>query len=51
MKYHAITLLLLVAATTAYAAGSLLPSGALLFGGVALELWFWRRATGAGPRD
>lgn len=43
MKYHALTLLIFLAALLVYAAGFAGPFVVLLLVGGALEVWFWAR--------
>jgi len=50
MKFHALTVLILLAALACYGA-SLDGAGlALFFAGAVLELWFWIRAIQGPPR-
>ena len=44
MKYHALTVALLLCALALYAMGMSGGGALLLAGGVAMELWFWVRA-------
>jgi len=50
MKYHLVTILLLVAALPLYVVGSALGGTLVMGAAVALEVWFWIRVIRGKPR-
>jgi len=50
VKFHALTILILLAALACYGAGFDGAGLAFFFAGAVLELWFWIRAVQGPPR-
>jgi hypothetical protein len=51
MKYHLLSVAILIVAMGMYSAGSMAGASLLLLGGGGLELWFWARVLRLGRRQ